>query len=126
MGRPWKEYSKTIIMESSLDDLIQPDGWMPWDRDFALNTCYYGEYRNEGLGANMEHRVKWPGIKTILPSRAETFMPPIFYEGDEWIIASGVPYIPALTSDPSTFAAAPGTKLRYTCIYIYYLLYIFN
>ncbi|KAL8166352.1 hypothetical protein V2J09_007851 [Rumex salicifolius] len=94
---------------SFIDDLIQPEGWMPWNvSDFGLNTSYFGEYRNEGPGSNMNERVKWGGIKTILPSRAESFMPPIFYEGDDWIKASGVPYIPALTSDSSTYIAPPG------------------
>lgn len=100
LARPWKEYSKTVIMESYMEDLIQPDGWLPWMGDFGLNTCYYGEYNNAGPGSDMSHRVKWPGVKTIIPSRAEKFMPPIFFGTDAWVIESGVPYIPSLTTAP--------------------------
>lgn len=28
LGRPWKDYSRTIIMQSQIDDLIQPQGWL--------------------------------------------------------------------------------------------------
>ncbi|GMH07734.1 hypothetical protein Nepgr_009574 [Nepenthes gracilis] len=106
LARPWKEYSKTIIMESYIEDLIQPDGWLPWIGTFALDTCYYGEYDNGGPGANMTGRVKWRGVKTIIPSRAEKFMPPIFFGVDDWIIASGVPYIANLTTIPPPELAA--------------------
>ncbi|KAK8931088.1 putative pectinesterase/pectinesterase inhibitor 45 [Platanthera zijinensis] len=42
LARPWKEYSRTIFMESELGDFINPDGYMPWDGDFALKTLFYG------------------------------------------------------------------------------------
>jgi hypothetical protein len=29
LGRPWKEYSRTVVMESTVDDIIHPDGWLP-------------------------------------------------------------------------------------------------
>ncbi|GAB2277371.1 hypothetical protein Dimus_012074 [Dionaea muscipula] len=105
LARPWKEFSKTIIMESYLEDLIQPEGWLPWLEDFGLNTCYYGEYNNAGPGSNMTLRAKWRGVKTIIPSRAEKFMPPTFFGFDAWIVESGVPYIPNLTTAPPPEAA---------------------
>ncbi|KAL1807677.1 hypothetical protein ACET3Z_024667 [Daucus carota] len=46
LGRPWGEYSRTVVMKSSLDGFISPQGWFPWDGDFALSTLYYGEYMN--------------------------------------------------------------------------------
>nr|GMC55786.1 putative pectinesterase/pectinesterase inhibitor 45 [Ipomoea batatas] len=44
LGRPWKEYSRTIIMESEIGDLIDPEGFTPWSGDFALKTLYYAEF----------------------------------------------------------------------------------
>ncbi|KAL9248130.1 hypothetical protein vseg_021488 [Gypsophila vaccaria] len=102
LGRPWKEYSKTIIMESYIDDSIAPEGWLPWEGTFALETCYYGEYNNEGPGSDMAQRVTWRGIKHIAHTRAERLMPPQLYGNDDWIRASGVPY------DPTLYAFAPG------------------
>ncbi|GAB4835784.1 hypothetical protein Ancab_000700 [Ancistrocladus abbreviatus] len=101
LARPWKEYSKTIFMESYIEDLIQPEGWLPWDGPFALDTCYYGEYMNTGPGSNMTGRAKWRGVKRISPSRAEKFMPSTFFGIDAWIIASGVPYTANLTTNPA-------------------------
>lgn len=102
LGRPWKEYSKTIIMESEIGDLIQPEGWLPWEGNFGLDTSYYGEYNNFGDGARLTNRVKWRGVKTIVRTRAEKFMPPILYENDDWIRDSGIPY------DPALIGIAPG------------------
>ncbi|PWA37843.1 putative methyltransferase PMT2 [Artemisia annua] len=45
-----QEYSRTIVIELVVDDFIQPDGWLPWQGTFALDTCFYGEYANVGLG----------------------------------------------------------------------------
>ncbi|CAH2056724.1 unnamed protein product [Thlaspi arvense] len=30
LGRPWKEYSRTVFMQSNLGDHIDPAGWSPW------------------------------------------------------------------------------------------------
>ena len=42
--RPWKQYSRTVLMKIYLDGFINPQGWMEWSGNFALNTLYYGEY----------------------------------------------------------------------------------
>ncbi|KAJ0981273.1 hypothetical protein J5N97_009528 [Dioscorea zingiberensis] len=31
LGRPWKEYSRTAFMKTSLGGLIDPAGWLEWD-----------------------------------------------------------------------------------------------
>lgn len=98
LGRPWKEYSRTIIMESSIDDLIQPQGWLPWEADFGLKTCFYAEYNNRGPGAGKDQRVTWRGIKNITPQHAVDFTPSRFFKGDRWVRLSGVPYFPGLTA----------------------------
>ncbi|KAK1318641.1 putative pectinesterase/pectinesterase inhibitor 28 [Acorus calamus] len=53
LGRPWKEYSRTFVMQSQIDDLVRPEGWQPWFGDFALNTCFYAEFDNRGPGAGV-------------------------------------------------------------------------
>ncbi|KAL3626547.1 hypothetical protein CASFOL_030096 [Castilleja foliolosa] len=93
LGRPWKEYSRTIIMESNIDAFIAPEGWSPWMGSFALDTLYYGEYQNRGPGSNMEKRVKWKGIKKITPQLAKSFTPEVVFAGDEWVKTSGFPYV---------------------------------
>ncbi|KAF8392671.1 hypothetical protein HHK36_023020 [Tetracentron sinense] len=96
LGRPWKEYSRTIIMDTQIDDLIQPEGWLPWMGDFALNTCFYAEYKNKGPGAALTKRVKWPGIKKLTPNQVLEFTAGRFIQGDSWVKTTGVPYTSGL------------------------------
>lgn len=59
LGRPWKEFSRTMFIQCKLEALVTADGWLPWDGDFALKTLYYGEYQNTGAGADVSKRVPW-------------------------------------------------------------------
>ncbi|KAK9664702.1 hypothetical protein RND81_14G062200 [Saponaria officinalis] len=94
LGRPWKEYSRTIVMTSNIEDVIAPQGWTAWAGDFALNTLFYAEYQNKGTGSNLAQRVKWAGIKTLSPPQADGFTPgKLFVTGDKWIPQTGVPYV---------------------------------
>ncbi|KZV38998.1 pectinesterase [Dorcoceras hygrometricum] len=94
LGRPWKEYSRTIIMESFLDDLIQPEGWLPWNEDFALKTLFYTEFNNRGPGADKSHRVTWTGVKELPAERIRRFTASKFIEGNKWVKKTKVPYAP--------------------------------
>ncbi|GMH26264.1 hypothetical protein Nepgr_028107 [Nepenthes gracilis] len=96
LGRPWKQYSRTVIMKTFLDDLIDPQGWTPWNGGFALDTLYYAEYMNAGAGASTGFRVKWGGYHLITSStEAEKFTVGNFLDGDKWIPA-GVPFTSGL------------------------------
>ena len=92
LGRPWKEYSRTVVMKSGLDGLIHPSGWLPWSGSFALKTLYYGEYMNSGGGAATGGRVNWPGFHVITsPAEAGKFTVGNFLAGGSWIAGTGVP-----------------------------------
>ncbi|KAI0498893.1 hypothetical protein KFK09_019791 [Dendrobium nobile] len=84
LGRPWKEYARHVIMETEISDVIHPDGYLPWEGDFALNTLFYGEYNNTGPGAKFDGRVKWKGVR-ILKRSAPRFTVADFIQGTEWI-----------------------------------------
>ncbi|OVA13430.1 Pectinesterase [Macleaya cordata] len=90
LGRPWKEYSRTVYMKSYIDSLIQPEGWIAWSGDFALNTSYYAEFNNRGPGSNTANRVKW--TRPINATDAETFTVSNFILGGDWLPSTGVPY----------------------------------
>ncbi|XP_072973708.1 putative pectinesterase/pectinesterase inhibitor 45 [Typha angustifolia] len=93
LGRPWKQYSRTVVMESLIGDLIKPAGWMPWDGDFALKTLYYAEYGNRGPGAGTSKRVNWPGFHVIGRGEAQKFTVTPFINGNLWLKYTGVPSI---------------------------------
>lgn len=98
LGRPWKAYSRAVIMESTLGDLIQPAGWLPWDGDFGLNTCFFAEYANRGPGAATAKRVNWRGFKVITNrNEALTYTVGPFIQGQTWIAATGAPYVLGFT-----------------------------
>ncbi|XP_061356735.1 pectinesterase-like [Gastrolobium bilobum] len=93
LGRPWKEYSRTVIMQSTISDVIDPAGWHEWDANFALNTLFYGEYQNTGVGAATSGRVKWKGFKVITSSsEAQSFTPANFIAGSGWLGSTGFPF----------------------------------
>ncbi|KAH6780147.1 hypothetical protein C2S52_011384 [Perilla frutescens var. hirtella] len=96
LGRPWKEYSRTIIMHANIDGFVDPTGWSPWMGNIGLNTSYYGEYENTGPGSKLENRVTWPGIHKITTEIAQTWTGSVMYGGDAWITESGVLYNPNL------------------------------
>ncbi|KAA0046659.1 putative pectinesterase/pectinesterase inhibitor 7 [Cucumis melo var. makuwa] len=97
LGRPWKEYSRTVYMQSFMDDLINPAGWRAWDGDFALNTSYYAEFGNFGPGSNTSERVNWPGFHLINDTDAGNFTAGNFVLADDWLPQTGVPYTSGLT-----------------------------
>ncbi|URD84510.1 pectinesterase [Musa troglodytarum] len=96
LGRPWKEFSRTFVLQSQLDDLIDPKGWLPWSGDFGLNSCFYTELDNRGPGADMSQRVKWKGVKAIDYAHAQKFTVEHFIQGNAWLPKTGVPFIPGL------------------------------
>ncbi|CAL9061359.1 pectinesterase [Musa acuminata AAA Group] len=99
LGRPWKEYARTVIMESEISDVIEPEGWHEWSGTFALDTLYYGEYRNTGAGAGTGSRVQWKGYKVITSAaEAAEFTPGSFIAGSSWLEATGFPYSLGLSS----------------------------
>lgn len=92
LGRPWKEYSRTVYMQSFIDGLIEPVGWHEWSGSFALNTLYYAEFNNTGLGSSTANRVTWPGYHVIDQTVASYFTVAYFIVGEFWLPSTGVPY----------------------------------
>ncbi|WOG83408.1 hypothetical protein DCAR_0102583 [Daucus carota subsp. sativus] len=92
LGRPWKEFSRTIIMQSNIDAIIAPEGWSPWTGDFGQKTCYFLEYQNRGPGSDTSKRVNWPGIiKNMNDQDIQQFTAVKFIQGDTWVPATNVP-----------------------------------
>lgn len=98
LGRPWQQYSRTVILETYIDSMVSPAGWSQWGNStFALDTLYYGEYGNTGPGASTKSRVKWKGFHVITSSSvASGFTVSNFITGNSWLPATGVPFTAGL------------------------------
>lgn len=99
LARPWKNYSRTIIMDTYIDDLIDADGYLPWqglEGPSGMDTCFYAEYHNIGPGSDKSKRVKWAGIWNLNSKAARWFSPSKFFHGTDWIEVTGIPCFPGV------------------------------
>lgn len=93
LGRPWKQYSRTVFMQSTIGDVIVPAGWHEWSGSFALSTLEYREYENNGAGAGTGNRVKWGGYKVITSAtEAQQYAAGSFIGGSEWLSSTTFPF----------------------------------
>ena len=51
LGRPWRNYAKTLLIDCELAEHIHGDGFHDWDKKDAHATMDYAECRSRGLGA---------------------------------------------------------------------------
>lgn len=54
LGRPWREYAKTVYLNCEMGAHIHPHGWDDWNKPHE--HFYYGEYHCTGPGAAAERR----------------------------------------------------------------------
>lgn len=94
LGRPWTEYSRTIIMESFISDVIRPEGYALWNGTYGIDTLFYSEFNNRGPGANKAKRVKWKGIKELTADQVQRYTPKEFIQADTWVPPTKIPYAP--------------------------------
>ncbi|GER49957.1 plant invertase/pectin methylesterase inhibitor [Striga asiatica] len=92
LGRPWRNYSRTVVLESYIHDFINPQGWSNWVEDQGLDTLYYGEYENYGPGSGTDGRVAWAGYHVMDYDDAYNFTVSEFIAGEEWLDSTSFPY----------------------------------
>ncbi|XP_037493158.1 pectinesterase isoform X1 [Jatropha curcas] len=94
LGRPWKQYSRSVIMESNIDDAISSRGWIEWPGAASYGkTLYFAEYANTGPGAQISNRVNWPGFHVIGADVAVKFTVRNFIAGTSWLPSTGVTFV---------------------------------
>ncbi|KAK3121849.1 hypothetical protein QOZ80_8BG0661780 [Eleusine coracana subsp. coracana] len=92
LARPWREFSRTVIMESEIPGFIDKAGYLPWNGEFGLKTLWYAEYANRGPGADTAGRVNWPGYKKVISKEeADKFTVQSFLQAEPWIKPTGTP-----------------------------------
>lgn len=92
LGRPWKNYSTTVIMQSNIGSFLNSTGWIEWIRGAEPpSTIFYAEYQNTGPGASLGQRVKWAGYRgSLTANQASKFTVQSFVQGSDWLPATNV------------------------------------
>lgn len=64
LGRPWRDYARTVFLNCWMGEHIKDEGWDNWDKPHAEKSTFYGEYNSRGPGGCMEKRVHWAKVLT--------------------------------------------------------------
>lgn len=51
LGRPWRNFAKTVLIDCELGGHIRREGFHDWNKEKARDTLFYAEYRSTGEGA---------------------------------------------------------------------------
>ena len=83
LGRPWRIYSRVIVMNTALPDDLSPAGWSAWGKPDTTPLAFYAEYNNTGPGARPTQRAPWSHQLTA--KEAAAYDPENFLRGsDNW------------------------------------------
>ncbi len=58
LGRPWRDYGRTVFLNTQMEAHIRPEGWHRWEPQ-REKTAYLAEYGSTGTGASPDTRVSW-------------------------------------------------------------------
>jgi len=81
LGRPWRLYSRVIVMHTELPDTLQPAGWSKWKPNDPTPKAFYAEYDNTGNGYKPKERADWSHQLTA--KEATAYEPQRFLAGDD-------------------------------------------
>jgi pectinesterase len=83
LGRPWRPFARVVFLASELPSSLSPQAWSPWTKDGTINTAFYAERDNTGLGARPKDRLA--GSRQLTEAEAAQFAPERFLAGsDHW------------------------------------------
>ncbi len=72
LGRPWRNFAKTVFLHTELSANVRPEGWHNWNKPDAEKTTFYAEFGSTGPGASAATRVKWAHALTAEQAAAYT------------------------------------------------------
>ena len=83
LGRPWRNFARTVFLRTEMSAVVRPEGWHNWSKPDAEQTTFYAEFGSTGPGANDAARVKW--AKPLTAAAAAEFTPAKVLAGtDGW------------------------------------------
>ena len=90
LGRPWRDYSRVIFLDSHMDALVHPEGWREWTPGTTnkLPTTFYAEHASSGPGASPATRA--PTSHQLSAEEADRWRLEAFFGGDTAWIRDGL------------------------------------
>ncbi|CAI9117764.1 OLC1v1019246C1 [Oldenlandia corymbosa var. corymbosa] len=83
LGRPWRPYSRVIFYNTSMADIVVPEGWNAWNSKGKEHQLTFAEHECRGPGANKAGRVKWENNFSVGMVQKWTDM--TYIDSDGWI-----------------------------------------
>ncbi|MCL2593182.1 MAG: pectinesterase family protein, partial [Defluviitaleaceae bacterium] len=59
LGRPWRKFGKTTLIDCFVGEHIKPEGWDFWNEEENKNTCFFAEYNCNYPKNYTKNRVSW-------------------------------------------------------------------
>jgi hypothetical protein len=50
LGRPWRDFSNVIYLNTEMFDVVRPENWQNWNLPARVKTARYSEYNSNGPG----------------------------------------------------------------------------
>lgn len=72
LGRPWRNFAKTVFLHTEMSANVRPEGWHNWNKPDAEKTTFYAEFDSTGPGASPATRVSWAHQLTAEQAAAYT------------------------------------------------------
>ncbi len=83
LGRPWRNFARTIFLRTEMSGVVRAEGWHNWDKPQAEPTVFYAEFGSTGPGARPSARVPW--AKSLTEAEAAAMTPAKVLAGsDHW------------------------------------------
>jgi pectinesterase len=81
LGRPWRDFAKTVFLRTEMSAVVRPEGWHNWSKPAAEQTAHYAEFASTGPGASPATRVPW--ARQLTAAEAAALTPQKVLAGDD-------------------------------------------
>ncbi|MGN1180505.1 MAG: pectinesterase family protein [Suilimivivens sp.] len=83
LGRPWRNFAKTVLINCQLGSHIKDEGFHDWNKKEAHDTLFYAEYHSTGEGASPTKRSSF--VKQLTDAEAANYTRKSVLSGiDNW------------------------------------------
>jgi pectinesterase len=74
LGRPWRNFARTVFLRTGMSSAVRPEGWHNWKKPDAEHTAFYSEFASNGPGATPPPR-RLPWSRQLTAEDAAALIP---------------------------------------------------